>query len=372
MIVKKKIGFILLAILSACSQDRRPQEPVSPFPYIVEEIKFENDLDGAILAGTLTIPDSGDNFPAVVLVSGSGLQDRDETVYGHKPFKVLSDFLTRHGIAVLRYDDRGAGESKGKLEGATTETFAGDAYAAVKYLRAHRNINPHKVGVIGHSEGGMISNILASRYSEISFIVMLAGPGVQFDRTLIIANEKKLRSQGKSEEIVQAGTDLFERMFKEIKKKTDYQVKKRRLSSIINEWKLSLTGLTKNDIENFIAENPKHFEMIADEWATPWFEYAANFDPRILIRNIRCPVLALNGDKDCQVLAEINLPEIEKALIDGDNKNFRIGYLENINHLFQKCKTGFRDEYPKIDESFNKNAMILVADWITQQTSDAK
>jgi hypothetical protein len=111
---------------------------------------------------------------------------------------------------------------------------------------------------------------------------------------------------------------------------------------------------------------------MADEWATPWFEYAANFDPRILIRNIRCPVLALNGDKDCQVLAEINLPEIEKALIDGDNKNFRIGYLENINHLFQKCKTGFRDEYPKIDESFNKNAMILVADWITQQTSDAK
>ena len=353
-----------------CGQERRSQEPVPPFPYQVEEVRIENDLDGAILSGTLTIPEHGNNFPAVVLVSGSGLQDRDESVYGHKPFKVLADFLTRKGIAVLRYDDRGAGKSKGNLIGATTETFAGDTYAAVKYLFAHKKINSGKVGIIGHSEGGLICTILAAKHPEIAFVVMLAGPGVPIDHALITANEKKLRSQGKNEAIVNAGTELFELIFKEIKIKKDHQTKKQILSKIIRNWQASLTGDAKKDIDEFIAENPDFFEYMADEWATPWFEFAANYDPRINLRQIKSPVLALNGDKDCQVLAEINLPEIEKAMKEGGNKNFRIEYLKNINHLFQKCETGFRDEYSLIEETFNEDVMTLITDWIKEQTKE--
>jgi pimeloyl-ACP methyl ester carboxylesterase len=363
--MKRIIYILLLFSFSACGQERRPQEPVPPFPYKVEEVRFENVRDGASLAGTLTIPENGESFPAVILVSGSGLQDRDETVYGHKPFLVLADFLTKNGIVVLRYDERSIGGSSGKLSGVTSETFAYDAYAGIKYLKTRDEVDTGNIGLIGHSEGGMIGTILAGRYNDIAFFVSLAGPGIPFDQVLISANEEKLRRQGKSEEIVLSGTDLLERLFEEIKKGTT----SRDLARVFNEWRRSLTGEAKTDFEEFYSNNSWFFDYIVDEWATPWSEYAINFDPREMLAQVKCPVFALNGKKDSQVLANNNLPAIEKALKDGGNENFRIEYVDDVNHLFQKCKTGFRDEYESIDETFNEDVMMLIAQWINQQTN---
>ncbi|MCF7859517.1 MAG: alpha/beta hydrolase [Candidatus Cloacimonetes bacterium] len=362
--MKNVIKIILTITLIACGQQNRPQVIDLNLPYTVEEVNFLNHTDGAKLAGTLIIPKKGKTFPAVILVSGSGLQDRDETVYGHKPFKVLSDYLTRNGIAVLRYDERSVGKSKGKLSGVTTLDFAEDAYAGIKLLRNYEQINPNKIGIIGHSEGGLVAAILAERDSTISFIVLLGSPAVPIDEALIYSHKNKLRREGKSEEIIDAGANLLSNLFTQIKKGEGYSTTKKKLTKIIEKWKSSLTGEAKLDIEEFIKENPKWFEYIADEWSTPWWKFLANFDPRDKIRKLRCPVLALIGKKDIQVNADQNLTELKMALEKGGNKNYRIEYLDDINHLFQKCETGFREEYAQLDESFNEDVMKLISDWI--------
>lgn len=358
------ILFVLL--LYNCKDRSRPQEPIPPYNYSVEEVRFENFEDNSSLAGTLTIPKNTNKFPTVILISGSGLQDRDETVYGHKPFKVFAHHLTSSGIAVLRYDERSVGGSKGSLKNVTTETFANDAYAGIEFLKEKENIDPSKIGIIGHSEGGLVGSLLASRHSEISFLILLAAPGVPFDELLINAHENKLRKEGKSEEIVQAGNDLLERLFRQIKKGEGYSRTKKELAKIVNDWRSQLNGETKDDFEDFIDENPQWINYVTDEWATKWFEYISHLDPRIIIEKISCPVLALNGNKDIQVVAETNLSAIEKSLKKGGNKNYEVHYLENLNHLFQNCETGFRDEYSIIEETFSPAAMELISDWIME------
>lgn len=366
--MKKIILIVLWIYLTSCGQSKRPQEPLQPYPYISEEVRFNNKLDGASLAGTLTIPRNDEIAATFILVSGSGLQDRNESVYGHKPFLVLADYLTRRGIAVLRYDDRGIGGSKGNLVGSTTATFASDSYAGIEYLQSRQDIPNKNIGIIGHSEGGLIATLLASQNKNIASIVLLGSPGIPFDEILITANEDKLRRQGKSDEIVEAGTLLLENLFEEIKKENPYKIKKKILSEIIIEWEVSLEGEVKEDIDKFIEENPAWFEYVADEWATPWFQYAANFEPQIYLQKVHCPVLALNGEKDCQVLSYNNLHAIKEALIEGGNKNYVVMSLPNINHLFQRCKTGFRNEYSVIEETFNEDVMELIVEWIKKNT----
>ncbi len=361
--MKKLILYLLLYSFSSCIQQKHSQEPQSPFPYTSEEVRFENQIDGASFAGTLTIPNDEKIMASVILDSGSGLQDRDESVYVHKPFLVLSDYLTRQGIAVLRYDERSIGESRGKIIGSTTETFAGDTFAGIEFLQSREDL-PNNIGIIGHSEGGLITMLLASHYKEIAFIILLGTPGLPFDEVLFNSNEKKLRTQGKNHEIVEAGTYLLESLFEEIKKDETHKKKKKKLSSIINRWRSSLRGEAKEDIDKFIEENPNWLKYVSDEWATPWFQYAANFNPRQYLEKVQCPVLALIGDKDCQVLADGNLEAINEALVEGKNKNFKVESLKGLNHLFQKCDTGFRDEYKLINETFNEDAMKMIVKWI--------
>lgn len=363
--MNKSILIILFVFLIyACKDKSRPQDPFPPYNYLVEEVRFENLAYKSSLAGTLTIPQGEKNFPTVILISGSGLQDRDETVYGHKPFKVLAHNLTSNGIAVLRYDERSVGESKGSLNNVTTEIFASDAYAGIKFLQNRKGIDPYKIGIIGHSEGGLVGSLLASKYSDISFLVLLAAPGVPICELLIEAHENKLRKEGKSEAIVQSGSELLARLFEQIKKGEGYTKTKKALVKIVNEWRSELAGEAKLDFENFIDENPQWIKYITDEWATKWSEYISNLDPRTIIENISCPVLALNGKKDIQVLAESNLSAIENSLARGGNTNYEVHYLENLNHLFQNCETGFRDEYAKIEETFSPEAIALISDWI--------
>ena len=210
-----KTIFTILVFISicACGQRSRPQDPLSPFPYEVEEVEFRNKIDGAELSGTLTIPQDGETFPAVILVSGSGLQDRDETVYGHKPFKVIADYLCRNGIAVLRYDDRGVGGSGGSAAGATTEDLATDARAAVDYLITRGDIDPARVGIIGHSEGGLIAFMLASSQKNIAYLVSLAGPGVDGKTIMLDQSEHIARLSGTADSILQGYRTFLDEIY---------------------------------------------------------------------------------------------------------------------------------------------------------------
>jgi pimeloyl-ACP methyl ester carboxylesterase len=366
------ILFIVFCFLS-CGENpdtvshNRPQEPRPPYPYRVEEVRFFNERDGAALAGTLTIPDSGDFFPAAVLITGAGLQDRDETVYGHKPFLVLADFLTRRGIAVLRYDDRSVGGSTGELENTTPEDFARDAYAGVLYLRSRHDLPLHRIGLIGHSMGAVEGMILAGGQEKIDFLVMLGGPGIPLYRNMIDSNDENQRRMGKSETVVFAGRQLMENLFRTIRLENSQQTRKQKLKQIVQSWRDSLQGEAKDEVERFTVSSPDYWENMADEYSTPYFRFVAHFDPVPVLQKIQCPVLSLIGDKDVQTLPVENSLAIRDALEQGRNRDFRVEILKDINHLFQKCETGLIIEYARIEETFNTEVMKIISEWIRER-----
>ncbi|HEV3039611.1 MAG TPA: alpha/beta fold hydrolase [Candidatus Angelobacter sp.] len=326
---------------------RRPQDPVKPYPYREEELTYENKLQGVTLAATLTIPSGKGPFPAVVLITGSGPQDRDEALLGHRPFLVLSDFLTRKGIAVLRADDRGVGKSTGSFGKATTADFATDTEAGVAYLKTRPEVDQHKIGLIGHSEGGVIAPMVAARNLDVAFIVMMAGSGVPGDA--IITEQLRLieEASGKSHE--QAVKDAAD-----------------------EEEVLALVKREKNDavLENELREKlagriPKAQLGAAIQQATsPWFRYFVAYDPSSALIKVKCPVLAINGEKDLQVPPGQNLPAIRKALEAGGNKDFEVNELPGLNHLFQTAKTGSPSEYGSIEETISPVALEKMASWI--------
>lgn len=332
--------------------------------YIEEDVKFTNPVDGAKLAGTFSKPKGSGPFPAVILISGSGLQDRDETVNGHKPFKILAERLTKNGIAVLRFDDRGAGKSKGDVWNATIEVFASDALAGINYLKTRKDVNPFRIGIIGHSQGAMEGMMLASKYDDIAFLIMLAGPGVPWAENMVEANAENLRRQGKSTESIEAGTKLLNKMLPIMQAGGNYETTKVKLFEAIMEWKQSLTGLAKEEIREFDESHPGFWKTMASDYATPIYLSAVNFNPSEYLINIHCPVLSIIGDKDIQVLSSMNNPAIQEALIQAGNKNATVIEMNNINHLLQKCKTGLISEYSEIEESFNNEVAEIIAYWI--------
>ena len=324
---------------------KRPQEPIKPYPYYSEEITFENKKDGVILAGTLTMPSKEGNFPVVVLISGSGAQNRDEEILGHKPFLVISDYLTRNGFAVLRYDDRGTASSTGKYATSTTLDFSYDAESAVDYLLTRKEINKTKIGLIGHSEGGVIAPMVASRNKNVNFIVLLAGTGLRGDKLLLLQQELLLKSTGGTNEEIKKNKDLNTKLFNLILKSTDDE-------------KL------KNDITTVLKENPQdklpnemtqeqYIQFALSQYTTIWTKYFIKLDPSIALKKVTCPVLAINGSKDLQVPSRENLEIIKNSLIKGKNKQITITEIPNLNHLFQETTTGAVSEYEKNEETFS-------------------
>ena len=350
---------VLTVTITACSG-------LTGNSFIEEEVTFTNLTDGAILAGTFTKPSEKGIFPAVILISGSGLQDRDESVYGHKPFKVLAEHLTKNGIAVLRFDDRGAGKSTGDVWNATIEVFAGDALAGINYLKTCKDINPYRIGIIGHSQGAMEGMMLASEYNDIAFLIMLGGPGIPWAENLVKANAENLRRQGKSKESIDAGTQLLEKMIPVMQAGKDYEITKTKLYEVISEWKQLLTGLAKTEIEEFDKSNPGFWKTMASDYATPIYMSAVNFNPSEYLEKIQCPVLSIIGDKDVHVLSSINNPAIKNTLEQAGNNNAIILEIKNINHLMQKCETGLISEYTEIEESFNQEVLELITTWINE------
>ncbi|QKJ64497.1 S9 family peptidase [Flavobacterium sp. M31R6] len=333
----------------------RPQEPQNPFPYYTEDVTFENKTDKNVLAGTLSLPSKEGKFPVVILISGSGPQNRDEEILGHKPFLVLADYLTKKGIAVLRFDDRGVAKSTGEYKTATTLDFAKDVQAAVDYLKTRKEIDKNKIGLIGHSEGGIIAPIVAQNSKDVKFIILLAGPGLRGDQLMLLQKEMIERQKGISENEIKKGQEIFKGAYDIIvaSSANDINLKSKAFSYL-----KSKLGDTANDTQ---------ISALSSQITSPWLVSFLKLDPAIALEKVKCPVLALNGEKDLQVPPDINLEAIKVALAKGGNKNVTTKKLSNLNHLFQECKTGSPDEYAAIEQTFSPIALEEISKWILVQ-----
>lgn len=338
---------------------KRPQEPKEPYPYNSEDVLFENEVDNIVLAGTLTYPKEGKLFPAVILISGSGGQNRDEEIFNHKPFLVIADYLTRNGIAVLRFDDRGIGQSTGKQEGATSEDFAKDVLAGVKFLKERNEIDRTKIGLIGHSEGGIIAPLAAVQSTDIAFIILMAGPGVPGYTILSAQNELIMRSEGVSEDEIQKSLKSQQEVFSILKNSSTDNLEKELRDKLSSEYQ-SLTDEEKAKLGDSIT----YIDMQTKILSSPWFKYFLNHDPASVLVKVKCPVLAINGENDLQVPPKENLSAIKTALEKGGNKNFEVLELKGLNHLFQTSDTGKISEYGQIEETISPLALQTILDWI--------
>ena len=340
----------------------RPQEPKEPFPYNSEEVFFENKTDKIFLAGTLTFPKEGNNFAAAVLITGSGPQNRDEELLGHKPFLVLSDHLTRNGYAVLRFDDRGVGESEGDFKSATTEDFAKDVLAAVEYLKTRKEIDHKKIGLIGHSEGGIIAPMAAIQNKEIAFIVLLAGTGLPGEEILYLQSRLIEEAGGTPEEDIQRSLEFSSVIYDAIKNSGDFVVAENRIKEYFWREYMEMTDEDKQKIGD-----PEVFlDMHLRVTLTPWIKFFLTYDPALALEKVKCPVLAIIGEKDLQVPPKENLPAIEEALKRGGNKNFTVKELPGLNHLFQTAETGSPLEYGKIEETISPLALDTITKWLQE------
>lgn len=350
---------------AAASAPRRPQLPVPPFPYAAREVAFEHPVTGATIAGTLTAPEGGGKHAAVVLISGSGLQDRDETVFGHKPFLVLADWLTRHGIAVLRVDDRGVGGSTGDAASATVLDNASDAEASYRFLREQPEVDPARVGLVGHSEGGIIAPIVASRVPEVAFVVSLAGTGMSGAELMPHQYELVQRAEGVGEEAVRASLALYKAMIAAAAKGEPREVVTRAMKEMLAA-QPETAGVSKEELAS-----DRYLEGAADQLLSPWFLSFLRLDPAAYWRLVRCPVLAVGGSLDTQVPAEQNLALIAQAVRAGGNGDVTTVTLPSLNHLFQTAKTGGVSEYGSLEETFAPAALELISAWITSKTQAA-
>jgi pimeloyl-ACP methyl ester carboxylesterase len=332
----------------------RPQEPTRPYPYRDEEVSYENTGAGNRLAATLTIPAGKGPFPAALLITGSGPQDRDETIMGHKPFLVLADYLTRRGIAVLRADDRGIGKSDGNFAAATTADFATDAEAGIAYLRNRSEIDLRKIGLIGHSEGGIIAPMVAARNRNVAFIVLLGGTGLPGERIVVEQVRMMYAANGMTGDKLEESTARHREIVEILKSEKDDAI----FAQKVRE---QLTGkLSEVEINMAIARGQG-----------PWGRYFIAYDPAPALRKVTCPVLALIGEKDTQVSAAQNLPAIRAALQAGGNRDFQTIEIPGVNHLFQSAKTGAPAEYGQIEETISPKVLDKIASWIAARELSA-
>ncbi len=347
-------------------ESRRPQEPVKPYPYKEIEVEFSNPKANITLSGTLTLPHGPGPFPAAILISGSGPHDRDESIAGHRPFLVLSDYLTRQGIAVLRYDDRGVMKSDGNFHKSTTVDFATDTQAAWAFLNTHSRIDSQRIGLVGHSEGALIGTMVAAKNRKVAFLILLAGTGVPGEQLALLQGQEVSRSRGASEEAIRKETLMNKRLFQVFMVQEDTQQAEVQMKKIIADSLAQMSDTEKKELnvsEQSLITDMKGF--LADY---PWARFIIGYDPTTDLQKVRCPVLALNGDKDTQVSADVNLPAIEMALKKAGYTNCEIKKLPGLNHMFQTAQTGHPREYGKLDETIAPSVLQLAGDWILHTT----
>ncbi|KKH50377.1 hypothetical protein EO93_10000 [Methanosarcina sp. 1.H.A.2.2] len=369
----KQVGSALPLVLSRIDEKpeiRREQDPVKPYPYDEEEVVYENTEAGVKLAGTLTLPRSEGPFPVVVLITGSGPQNRDEGVFGHRPFLVLSDYLTRQGIAVLRVDDRGIGGSTGNFSQATTEDFAGDVLAGIEYLKSREEIDSTKIGLIGHSEGGLIAPIVAVQSPDVAFIVLMAGPGITGEEIILLQSDLISRAEGADNETITRNNALMTSMYSVIKEEQNNTIAAEKLRKLIMDERANMSEEDKQNSNYSEADLDAQVNAQVQTLVSPWMRFFLTYDPRPTLMQVKCPVLAINGEKDLQVPPEENLRAIEEALKAGGNKDYTVKELPGLNHIFQTAQTGSPSEYSAIEETISPTALEVIGDWISEHTQE--
>lgn len=349
---------LILCKIDSIPKINRPQTPKPPFPYLSEDVEYTNPNSGFKLTGTLTIPKNKDNCPAIVLISGSGAQDRDNTAFEHKSFWVIADYFARNGIAVLRVDDRGIGGSGGNISEATSKDFASDALAGVQFLKTRNEIDHSKIGLAGHSEGGIIAPIAANLSNDVSFIILMAGSGIIGEQILYKQGELINREAGASEEMIKQNRQIQQAIFDIILNETD-SIKQ--IDRLQRTYSGGMYFMLQDAQKEAINQRIKTVN-------SPWFKYFLTYDPYPTLVKVKCPVLAMIGEKDLQVPPKENLEAIEKALTEGGNKNFKTIELPNLNHMFQNCKTGAISEYAQIEETIVLEVLDLILEWILEVT----
>lgn len=347
------------------SERKRPQTPQPPFSYKSEDVGYDNADKSLHYGATITIPEGNGPFPAAVLITGSGAQNRDEEIMGHKLFAVIADYLTPKGFIILRVDDRGVGKSTGKFSEATSADFANDVNASVDYLLSRQEVDQKKVGLIGHSDGGMIAPMLAANRKDIDFIVLLAGPGVKIIDLMAEQNAAILHSAGISQPAIDAYTPLYKEMAGQIINAADSTSALTAVKKTLNTWIAKTdTSLVK---ELGLQEAKSRDDMatqLAQVMYSPWFKYFLSFDPAPYLEKLKCKVLAINGDKDIQVISRQNLPGIEASLKKSKVKNYTIKEMRGLNHLFQTCNKCTLEEYGDLEETFSPAALQIIGEWL--------
>lgn len=354
----------LAAAIPASAQSPRAQDPPAEVPYASGPIEVavpvgEDGDGGHTLAGTVTVPDPArwgvGPHPGVVLISGSGPQNRDSEIFGHRPFLVLADRLTRSGIAVLRYDDRGVGASTGSFASGTIPRFARDAAAAADALRAHPAVDPARVGLIGHSEGGAVAPLVAADHPETAFVVLLAGMGVGGKEILLYQSSMMYERGGQDGAWIAENTRIRSDLFDAVAAGTGDDELRPLVRALVDQ---EMTHIQSED------GRERMVGMLVGQFANDWMRGFVSIDPADALRRVGVPVLALNGTLDTQVPADMNLNAIEAALVEGACPSATIVRLPGLNHLFQPAETGMIGEYGAIGTTFDEGAMGLIAGWI--------
>jgi hypothetical protein len=339
----------------------RPQTPKKPYPYTEEEVVYQNPAADVSIAGTLTIPQGKGPFPAVLLLAGSGPSDRNEAALGHKPFLVLADHLTRQGLAVLRADKRGVGKTTGTFGNSGIEEFASDALAGVKYLTSRPEVDVRRIGLLGHSEGGGVAPLVAVQAREVSYLVLLAAPGMSAYDILVLQDGTEAKAGGSTDEEVALIRGFSRRFYTLVLRAKDNAQVEREANALY---------ATLTDAEKKALDWPNLHGSLSLAWAlAPGSRENLKFDIRPVLRQVRCPVLALNGAKDCQVPPRENLAGIERELKAGGNQDYTLREVPGVNHLLQTCGTGANSEYIKIEETMSPLVLQTVSDWIIAKTS---
>ncbi len=330
----------------------RPQTPKAPFPYDAVEVSYENKLGR--LAGTLTLPKGDGPFPAAIMITGSGPENRDEEIFGHKPFWIIADYLSRRGIAVLRVDDRGVGGSTGNSSQETIEDMATDVLSGVDFLKTRKEVNPKKIGVIGHSEGGLVGPLAASKSADIAFVVMLAGTGVTGEQVLYLQAELVAKAAGATDAAIAQNRAIQEMIFNAARSHPD---EKAALDAFRADWEKTHGSAPDANLESQMKR------VLSPELRSFLF-----YDPAESLRKVKVPVLAMNGSRDVQVPPSQNLPAIAAALKAGGNTDYKTVELPGLNHLFQSCKQCTVAEYGQIEETFSPKALEVLGDWLARHT----
>lgn len=373
-----------LARVTEVQKPKRPQEPKPPFPYHSEDVHYHHDparsladsfgtgesKDGVTLAGTLTLPEGKGPFPAAVMITGSGPQDRDETLLGHKPFLVIADALTRAGVAVLRVDDRGTGKSTGSFAHATSADFARDALAGVHYLKTRSEIDASRIGLIGHSEGGIVAPMVAAGEGKgvIAFAVLIAPPGVALGDVIVHQSQLIAKAEGANETDRKADDQLMQAVVRIVSSDAAPEERSKQMrEAIAHAWE-SMTESAKKEAGGSLESLQKQTERMD----SPWMRFLVARDPAVDLKAMTCPTLALFGGLDLQVDPAQNEPPLRAALESSGKAKATIVVLPEHNHLFQHTKTGKPSEYATNEETFSEEAIAVIREWIQKHVVAAK